>query len=322
MSRLASLALGTALALMAAPALATTSTGNNSKPATKTHATKTQVTNTQATKPQAATTGSTKVQATTSYRPTVPTAYRATSATAYRVSTGPQSQAYGNATRAAAPRGTWTRGGLSCVPYARAATGMTISGNAWQWWNNAAGSYARGRVPETDSILAFRSNMRMPMGHVAVISQVESQRVVYIDHANWPIGGRRGAVSKGVAVVDVSEHNDWTSVRVALGRGDDFGSIYPTHGFIYNRPDTGAILVSRQTPAPQLALNSPPRDLRPGTDRLRPQYPDRAYEEVAEAPRDRVERAYSTPVTTPVISLPVAPVTVTPTEGHGFTGGD
>lgn len=183
--------------------------------------------------------------------------------------------------RAYAGRG----GGLSCVPYARSVTGMNVSGNAWQWWGNAEGSYARGQVPEAGSVLAFRNNMRMPMGHVAVVSRVESPRVVTIDHANWPVGGRRGAVSRSVAVVDVSERNDWSAVRVSIGSGD-FGSIYPTHGFIYNRPDTsGAIRVANRAPAPMLALNSPPRDLRSGADRSRAaRYADRAYVEVAEAP--------------------------------------
>lgn len=197
-------------------------------------------------------------------------------------------------------------GGLSCVPYARSVTGMNVSGNAWQWWGNAEGSYARGQVPEAGSVLAFRNNMRMPMGHVAVITRVESPRVVTIDHANWPVGGRRGAVSRGVAVVDVSERNDWSAVRVSLGSGD-FGSIYPTHGFIYNRPDTsGAIRVANRAPAPMLALNSPPRDLRSGADRSNAaRYADRAYVEVAEAPAAR--SSFNTDTQRFTVTLPAAP---------------
>ncbi len=203
-------------------------------------------------------------------------------------------------------------GGMSCVPYARAMTGMNVSGNAWQWWGNAAGSYARGQMPEAGSVLAFRNNMRMPMGHVAVISRVENARVVTIDHANWPVGGRRGSVSSGIAVVDVSERNDWSAVRVALGRGEDFGSIYPTHGFIYNRPDaSGTIRVTNRPPAPMLALNAPPRDLRGGADRNRAYYADRAYEEVAEAPAARAS-----------FSAPVQPYAVTLPNGSAFNGGN
>lgn len=196
-------------------------------------------------------------------------------------------------------------GGMSCVPYARAVTGMAISGNAWQWWDNAEGQYARGQVPEAGSVLAFRNNMRMPMGHVAVVSHVEGPRVVRIHHANWPVGGRRGAVSQGIAVVDVSDRNDWSAVRVALGHNEDFGSIYPTHGFIYNRADTGAIRTATRAPAPMLALNAPPADLRGRYDRNRARYADRAYDEVAEAPAQPRGTAQRAGYVAPTGSYPV-----------------
>lgn len=217
------------------------------------------------------------------------------------------------ATGYVAGRGTG-RGGMSCVPYARSVTGMNVSGNAWQWWHNAAGLYSRGQMPEAGSVLAFRSNTRMPMGHVAVVSRVESSRVVMIDHANWPVGGRRGAVSAGVSVVDVSDRNDWSAVRVSLGQGSDFGSVYPTHGFIYNRPDTGMIRAATQAPAPQLALNAPPRDLRGRGDRSQAMYADRAYDEVAEAP--------ASPTTSrPAYIIPVQPYSVT-IPSAVFNGGN
>ncbi len=135
-------------------------------------------------------------------------------------------------------------GGISCVPYARQATGMNISGNGWQWWGNAAGSYARGHQPEPGSVLAFRSNGHMRYGHVAVVSQVVAPRHVLIDHANWGGPGiRRGSVMHDVHVIDVSDNNDWTDVRVQIGRdGSSFGRTYPTYGFIYNRPDNGSMM--------------------------------------------------------------------------------
>ena len=34
-------------------------------------------------------------------------------------------------------------GGLSCVPYARARSGIALRGDAWQWWEAAEGRYAR-----------------------------------------------------------------------------------------------------------------------------------------------------------------------------------
>ena len=128
--------------------------------------------------------------------------------------------------------------GLSCVPYVRMATGMNVSGDARMWWHNAAGSYARGQAPERGSVLAFMSSGGMARGHVAVVSRVLNPRTIEIDHANWAGPGiRRGAVMRGVTVVDVSDRNDWTSVRVQVGHNvDNFGRTYPTHGFIYNRP--------------------------------------------------------------------------------------
>ncbi|MEA2737114.1 MAG: hypothetical protein QOH05_421 [Acetobacteraceae bacterium] len=175
--------------------------------------------------------------------------------------------------------------GISCVPYARQVSGIMVAGNAWQWWDNAEGLYARGDRPETGSVLNFRSNGRMRLGHVAVVTQVINAREVMVDHANWPTGGGRGGVSHDVAVVDVSEANNWSAVRVELGRGyGEFGSVYPTYGFIYNRPDTGYVTASIERPAPQPAINRVPSDLRPVAER-----PWHTVEEVAEAP-DRSPR--------------------------------
>src|SRR5690348_16058360 len=154
-------------------------------------------------------------------------------------------------------------GGISCVPFARSDSGITVAGNAWQWWDNAAGVYARGSVPEAGSVLTFRSNGRMRLGHVAVVSRVINPREIQIDHANW----WGGTVTRNIPVVDVSEANDWTAVRVGLGRSGDFGSVYPTYGFIYDRPDTGKMVASSHAPAPQADLNPPPSDLRPATER-------------------------------------------------------
>ncbi len=133
-------------------------------------------------------------------------------------------------------------GGLSCVPFARMATGMNISGDARMWWYNAAGAYARGNTPERGSILAFTASGGMSRGHVAVVSRVVNSRTIHIDHANWGGPGiRRGAVMRGVVVVDASDRNDWTAVRVQVGHDDSaFGRTYSTHGFIYNRPSNGA----------------------------------------------------------------------------------
>lgn len=171
---------------------------------------------------------------------------------------------------------------LQCVSYARAASDISLSGNAADWWSNAAGVYARGNRPQPGSVLAFTSNGRMPLGHVAVVDRVINAREITVDHANW--AGYRGAVARGVPVVDVSANNDWTAVRVATPGQGDFGSVYPTHGFIYERPDNGVRVAPSTRPAPVLALSPAPSDLRPGFGRQ--SFPAQAYsfDEVAEAP--------------------------------------
>jgi surface antigen len=170
-------------------------------------------------------------------------------------------------------------GGISCVPFARRDSGISVPGNAWQWWDNAAGVYTRGSVPEARSVLAFRSNGRMRLGHVAVVSRVINPREIEIEHANWSSFGMRGGIARNIPVVDVSEANDWSAVRVGLGRSGEFGSVYPTYGFIYDRPDTGTLVAAASAPAPKPDLNPAPSDLRPVTERGW-----QVYEEVAEAP--------------------------------------
>ncbi len=201
----------------------------------------------------------------------------------------------------AAYRGGYATSALQCVPFARENTGIELSGNAVNWWDNAAGVYERGARPEVGSILNFRATGRMHMGHVAVVSNVIDGRNVQIDHANW---SGRGVVTRNVTVVDVSPSNDWSAVRVALGTGD-FGSIYPTYGFIYDRPDKGTMLanagaIRMNVPAAQSApitlaapiLNPAPLDLRPQSDRTAVLLAPQADEEVAEAADDT--RTYRT----------------------------
>lgn len=165
-------------------------------------------------------------------------------------------------------------GGIQCVTFARADSGIELSGNASSWWYNAAGIYQRGNRPEPGSVLNFRANGAMRMGHVAVVNHVIDSRTIDIDHANWGgPGAVRGGISRDISVVDVSPNNDWSAVRVALGHSGEYGSIYPTYGFIYNRPDSGRLEeASNSSPVP--ALNPAPRD-------LRPRY---SLDEVAEAP--------------------------------------
>jgi hypothetical protein len=150
-------------------------------------------------------------------------------------------------------------GGLSCVPYARMATGMDISGDARQWWHNAAGTYARGQVPERGSVIAFMGSGGMWRGHVGVVARVVNARTIHMDHSNWGGPGiRRGQVMRGVVVVDVSDRNDWTSVRVQVGHSaESFGRTYPVHGFIYNRPPGARMMTAQARPAIEIAEAAP-----------------------------------------------------------------
>jgi surface antigen len=133
------------------------------------------------------------------------------------------------------------RGGLQCVPYARQVSGIEVRGNARYWWSEAAGRYDRGSRPEPGAVMAFRASGGMRNGHVAVVSKVLGPRQVQIDHANWSGPGlHKGSIMHNANVVDVSPGNDWTEVRVQLGYDEGaYGRVYPTHGFIYNRPDNG-----------------------------------------------------------------------------------
>ncbi|MXV43673.1 CHAP domain-containing protein [Saccharibacter sp. 17.LH.SD] len=126
---------------------------------------------------------------------------------------------------------------LQCVAFVKQSTNFKIHGNARDWWQRAAGRYARGNAPESGSVLSFRPTRRMPLGHVAVVrSQVDS-RTILIDQSHWG----SNTISRNVRVVDVSPNNDWTAVRVALRSNKDrLGSVYPTHGFIYSRPEGAA----------------------------------------------------------------------------------
>lgn len=130
--------------------------------------------------------------------------------------------------------------GLQCVPYAREISHIALSGNAYLWWAEAAGRYARGSAPTQGAVLNFRSIGRMPLGHVAVVTAVLDSRTILVTQANWI----RGTITNDVTVQDVSPNNDWTQVQVELGDSSTWGAAYPTYGFIYNRADTGLVVAS------------------------------------------------------------------------------
>jgi hypothetical protein len=128
-------------------------------------------------------------------------------------------------------------GPLECVPYARQVSGIDIRGDAWTWWGQAAGRYPRGPAPQPGAVLAFRRTERLPLGHVAVVTQVLNPRAILITHANWGDSpDTRGRIARDVPVIDISPANDWSQLRV--WNGEAFGRVYPAHGFIYRRSGT------------------------------------------------------------------------------------
>jgi surface antigen len=125
---------------------------------------------------------------------------------------------------------------ISCVPYARARSGIVLSGDAWQWWDAASGRYDRGRAPRPGSVLVIARTSRMPSGHLSVVSRVVNGREILVDHANWASGAARGRIATAQRVVDVSPGNDWSMVRVWYPRINDLGTTaYPARGFVHNQ---------------------------------------------------------------------------------------
>ena len=141
---------------------------------------------------------------------------------------------------------------LQCVPYARQLTGIQIRGDAHTWWDQAAGRYARGKLPKVGAVMNFRPYANSQLGHVAAVTQIIDSRTVLVSHANWsPIDGRRGQIERDVRVIDTSPENDWSTVRVWYGPNKAMGSTdWPLYGFIYNeKPGRVSLPASRMASA-------------------------------------------------------------------------
>jgi surface antigen len=125
--------------------------------------------------------------------------------------------------------------GLQCVPYARALTGVEIRGDAHTWWAQAEARYERGSMPKVGAIMSFRPHGNMRLGHVAAVRRIVDKRTLIISHANWStIDGGRGHIEEDVRVVDASEANDWSRVRVWYTPNAALGTTeWPLNGFIY-----------------------------------------------------------------------------------------
>lgn len=120
---------------------------------------------------------------------------------------------------------------IQCVVYARDNSAFTIRGDAWTWWNTAEDHYVKDERPAVGSVLVLKRSQRLRYGHLAVVSQVVSSREILVDHANWL---NRGQIHRDTLVLDVSQQNDWSLVRVWYTPGNTLGQrSYPAHGFIH-----------------------------------------------------------------------------------------
>ncbi len=120
---------------------------------------------------------------------------------------------------------------LQCAPYARTVSHIPIRGDAWTWWRQAAGRFARSRRPDAGAVLVLRRTRRLRYGHVAVVRRVLGAREIVVDHANWL---NRGRIHLNTRVRDVSAKNDWSAIRVWYTPGDRLGTrVYPAYGFVH-----------------------------------------------------------------------------------------
>lgn len=121
-----------------------------------------------------------------------------------------------------------------CVPFARQLSGIPIYGDAWTWWDQAAGHYARGSRPSPGSVMVLDQYAGPRRAHVAVVRAVTGPREMRVDHANWL---DEGQIHLDDPVRDVSAGNDWSEVRVFNLRTKSWGGhTYHVRGFIGPAP--------------------------------------------------------------------------------------
>jgi hypothetical protein len=122
------------------------------------------------------------------------------------------------------------RARLQCVPFARDESGVALRGDASTWWSQAAESYVRSAAPQEKSVLVLRGYADANRGHVAVVREMVSPRLLIVDHANWL---NTGEITRDVPVRDVSEAGDWSQVQVWNVPGRHWGGRkYNVQGFI------------------------------------------------------------------------------------------
>lgn len=129
-------------------------------------------------------------------------------------------------------RVTNSRARLQCVPFARRESGVDIYGDASTWWAQARGRYETAAAPAEGAVMVLRGYANANRGHVAVVREVVSSRLIIVDHANWLNGGE---ITRDVPIRDVSEAGDWSEVQVWHVPGRHWGArTYNVQGFILN----------------------------------------------------------------------------------------
>ena len=125
------------------------------------------------------------------------------------------------------------RAHLQCVPFARQEAGVDIHGDANTWWRQAKNLYETADRPQEGGVVVLLGYGGAARGHVAVVREIVSERLIVVDHANWL---NTGEITRNVPVRDVSPGGDWSQVQVWNVPGRHWGGrTYNVQGFILNR---------------------------------------------------------------------------------------
>jgi surface antigen len=119
---------------------------------------------------------------------------------------------------------------MQCVPFAREHSGVQIYGDAYTWWDKAAGHYPRTSTPSTGTVMVLAGYSGANRAHLAVVRRIVSRREIRVDHANWL---NNGAIFMDDPVADISPDNDWSQVLVWNVETHAWGvHTYNVQGFI------------------------------------------------------------------------------------------
>jgi hypothetical protein len=96
--------------------------------------------------------------------------------------------------------------------------------------------------------LVLRGYASANRGHVAVVREVVSSRLIIVDHANWL---NAGEITRNVPIRDVSPNGDWSQVQVWHVPGRHWGArTYNVQGFILDMLDEAKAPAAEATTTP------------------------------------------------------------------------